>query len=129
MAKFHIELHGGEFGEGKKLAYYDTWEKDTITFTLGLKNRLKHEKIKMKDIESIQIASEEAIKKMGATFGWGLAGLALLGPLGMAAGLLGGGRSKVVTFIGILKDDRKFLASMNNKGFVKLQGAHMTNSI
>ena len=60
---------------------------------------------------------------MGATFGWGLAGLAIAGPLGAVAGLVGGGRAKKTTFLCIFKDDRKFLATMDSKGFVKLQGA------
>ena len=126
MANYYLELHGGNFGEGKKKGWYDTWDKNVLHLPKVKSTFGGTEKIKLIDIESIRVADEESIKKMGATFGWGLAGLALLGPLGMAAGLLGGGRNKMITFICILKDERKFLATMNNKGFVKLQGAHLT---
>jgi len=128
MANFYLELHGGDFGEGKKKGWYDTWDKNVISLPMPHKTFGGTEKIKLSNVESIQVADEEAVKKMGATFGWGLAGLAVLGPLGMAAGLLGGGRKKMITFICILKDERKFLATMNNKGFIKLQGAHLTMS-
>ena len=128
MAHFYLELHGGDFGEGKKKGYYDTWDKDAIYLPKPYKTFGGTERIELSNIDSIQVADEEAVKKLAGTVGWGIAGLAVLGPLGMAAGLLTGGRKKMITFICILKDERKFLATMNNKGFIKLQGAHLTVS-
>ena len=117
---YKIEFHGGSFGEGKKDAHYDSNSK---SFSFPKKGSWFNETIKVHNIESLEIADEESIKKMGATFGWGLAGLVVAGPLGMAAGLLGGGKAKKTTFLCVLKDKRKFLGTIDSKGFVKLQGA------
>jgi len=117
---YKLEFHGGSYGEGEKGAFYDSGGK---CFNLPKKGSFFNENVKLDQVESIQVADQESVKKMGATFGWGLAGLAIAGPLGMAAGLLGGGRAKKTTFLCIFKDDRKFLATMDSKGFLKLQGA------
>jgi len=52
-----------------------------------------------------------------------LVGYALLGPFGAFAGFLVGGNKKEVTFIGILKDGRKMLASTDGAAFLKMQAA------
>ncbi|HDZ10045.1 hypothetical protein [Pseudohongiella sp.] len=78
------------------------------------------EEIKISDIE-FEIATEETVKKAAGTVGWGAAGALALGPVGLLAGLLLGGRKKEVTFIGKIVDGRKFLASSDNKTYVKLR--------
>lgn len=75
-------------------------------------------------IEEIAVASEENVKRLGGTVGWGAAGALLLGPAGMLAGLLLGGRRKQVTFVARLKDGRKFLATTDAKTFTNIQAAH-----
>lgn len=50
----------------------------------------------------------------------GVAGAALLGPIGLLAGLLLGGKGKDVTFILKLKDGRKMLATTDSKTFTKI---------
>ncbi|MGI2002125.1 hypothetical protein [Shewanella frigidimarina] len=51
-------------------------------------------------------------------------GALALGPAGLLAGLLlGGGKSKDVTFVAKFKDGRKFLGTTDNKTFTKLQAA------
>lgn len=72
-------------------------------------------------IAELAIATEENVKRLGGTVGWGVAGAALLGPVGLLAGLLLGGKSKDVTFIMKLKDGRKILATTDQKTFTKLQ--------
>jgi hypothetical protein len=52
-----------------------------------------------------------------------VAGAVLLGPLGLLAGVLVGGRKKEITFVAKLKDGRKFLGTPDSKTFTQLQAA------
>jgi len=72
------------------------------------------------ELERVELHTEESVKKLGGTAGWGLAGAALLGPLGAIGGMLLGGRGKSVLFAGYLKDGRKFLATTDAKTWQKL---------
>jgi len=72
-------------------------------------------------LASIEIASEESVKRIGGAAGWGAIGALVLGPVGLLAGMLLGGRGKDVTFIATFKDGRKLLATTDSKTFVKLQ--------
>jgi len=74
-------------------------------------------------IETVEIATEENVKKLGGTVGWGIAGAVLLGPVGLLAGLLVGGRKKEVTFVARFKDGRKLLGTTDSKTFTTLQAA------
>lgn len=76
-----------------------------------------------KDIEEIDLASEESVKKIGGTVGWGVAGAVVLGPAGMLAGLLLGGKKKEVTFVCRFKDGKKLLATVDSKTWKKIQAA------
>jgi hypothetical protein len=55
--------------------------------------------------------------------GWGIVGAVLLGPVGLLAGLLAGGRGKDVTFVGVHKDGRKFFATTDSKTYTKISAA------
>ncbi|MBT3024132.1 MAG: hypothetical protein KUF77_11640 [Candidatus Thiodiazotropha sp. (ex Lucina aurantia)] len=79
--------------------------------------------IETKQIEILEIASEENVKKIGGTVGWGAAGAIVLGPAGLLAGLLLGGNKKEVTFVAKLKDGRKLLATTDSNTYTKLQSA------
>ncbi len=72
------------------------------------------------DIETLEIASEESVKRLGGTVGWGVAGAALLGPVGLLAGLLVGGRGNDVTFVATFKDGRRLLATTTSKAFTDM---------
>ena len=76
-----------------------------------------------KIFSSVELASEENVKKMGGTMGWGAVGALALGPVGLLAGLVLGGKSKDVTFIAIHKDGRKFMATTDSKTYTKIQAA------
>jgi len=89
---------------------------------MGVEDR-RLESVDARNIEALEVASEESVKRFGGTVGWGLAGGLLLGPLGLAAGLLTGGQGKDVTFVCKLKDGRKFLATAPSKTFTALQAA------
>ncbi|MEI8372669.1 MAG: hypothetical protein WCJ35_07525 [Planctomycetota bacterium] len=81
------------------------------------------ETILVSQLETIDVASEDSVKKLGGTICWGAAGALVLGPVGLLAGLLLGGRKKEVTFVAKFKDGRKLLATTDNGTFIKLQAA------
>ncbi|MBZ0189687.1 MAG: hypothetical protein K8F91_25805 [Candidatus Obscuribacterales bacterium] len=66
-------------------------------------------------IKKVQPQTEESVKKVSETLGWGLAGLVALGPVGALAGAVMGGNRKSVCALIELNDDRKFLAVMDSK--------------
>lgn len=86
------------------------------------------EAIPTSNLETVEVAGEENVKKIGGTVGWGAAGGLLLGPVGLLAGLLLGGKKKEVTFVAKFKDGRKLLATTNNKTFIKIQAAVFNRS-
>ena len=87
------------------------------------KKYLTGESISLRDIEAVEIASEGSVKKLGGAVGWGAAGSVILGPVGLLAGLLLGGKKKEVTFVAKFKCGRKLLATTDNKTFTKIQAA------
>ena len=112
-----ITVHAGDFLKSKGMYTFGS---------LVLKNeenRFSGEAIPASDLESIDIATEESVKKIGGTAGWGVAGAVLLGPVGLLAGILLGGKKKEVTFVAKFKDGRKFMGTTDNKTFTKLQAA------
>jgi hypothetical protein len=113
-----IKIHAGDFPACSAKATFgamvlpwkpgDGWTSEAVKFT---------------EIESLEKASEESVKKLGGTVGWGLVGATLLGPVGLLAGLLAGGRKNEVTFVCQFKDGRKMLATTDAKTFTKMQAA------
>ena len=75
------------------------------------------------DVERVEVLTEEKVKKLAGTAGWGVAGAVLLGPLGAVGGLLLGGNKKEVAFAGYLNDGRKFMATTDGKTWQKIQAA------
>ncbi|MBX9498769.1 hypothetical protein J8Z86_22315 [Yersinia enterocolitica] len=82
-------------------------------------------RVKAVDIAKIEVASEDSVKKIGGSIGWGVVGGALLGPAGLIAGAIIGGNGKDVTFIVELVDGRKFMATTKSKEFKQLQAKNM----
>ena len=87
------------------------------------KNRILGETIRGSELELVETATEQNVKKLAGTVGWGIVGGAVLGPLGLLGGLLLGGRKKEVTFVAKFKDGRKMLATTDPKIFIKIQAA------
>lgn len=85
------------------------------TFLMRRNDRLTRETIYPGQIRTIEVASDEAVKRLGGTLGWGLAGGMVFGPVGLLAGLIAGGRGRDITFICVLKDGRKFMATAPSK--------------
>ncbi len=114
-----IEVHAGDFLPGNNPGAYQLGSLVLRTEA----HKWVGESIPVTEIETIETASEESVKRLGGTVGWGLVGGALLGPVGLLAGLLAGGRGKDVTFVAKFKDGRKLLATTDNKTFTALQAA------
>ena len=118
MAFGTFEVHAGDFKKGKEHQFM----KDAIH--MKSKKKFFREKIPVSQIEKIEVASEESVKRIGGAVGWGIAGAALLGPVGLLAGLLGGGQGKNITFVCKLKDGRKFLGTAKSKVYTEITAAH-----
>lgn len=113
MAK--IKIHAGDFLKGANGSY------NFGILTLPTeKHSWMGEEISCEQIQAIEVANEENLKKLGGTVGWGIAGAALFGPAGLLAGLLLGGKKKEITFILKFKDSRKLLATTDSKTYSKL---------
>lgn len=116
MAK--IQIHAGDFTEGKG------HQAQFGSFTLLTKEHSwVGETISFKELEEVSLANEDSVKRIGGTIGWGVAGAVVLGPVGLLAGLLLGGRGKSVTFVARFKDGRKMLATTDSKTYTKIQAA------
>lgn len=113
-----ITIHAGDFPKGKASFHFGVlglpWQAGD-GFSTGKALPLTGQ------LASVEIATEEAVKRVGGTIGWGVVGATLLGPVGMLAGLLLGGKGKEVTFVALLKDGKKMLATTDSKTFTKLQ--------
>ncbi|BAK66892.1 conserved hypothetical protein [Sphingobium sp. SYK-6] len=114
MAKVHV--HAGDWGKGAGQFTFGS-------FALPKGGWGGFEGIPASQLQSIEQATEEAVKRVGGTVGWGIVGATLLGPVGLLAGLLAGGRGKDVTFVAVFKDGRKFLGTTDSKAFVKMKAA------
>jgi hypothetical protein len=117
-----IRVHAGDFMPGDHTA-----AGGRIAFRLAASQRQPRgpteELVSFVQLARVEIASEESVKKLWGTVALGAAGAIVLGPLGMIAGALVGGRSKEVTFVAALTDGRKFLATTDQSTFVLLQAA------
>jgi len=117
MALGLFEVHAGDFQKGKEHQFM------AGKFTMKKKGKFFRQTIPVSEVEELEVASEENVKRIGGTVGWGIAGAALLGPAGLLAGLLLGGKGKDVTFVCKLKDGRKFMATAPSKVYQDITAA------
>lgn len=103
---------GAQFANGDFMLY----KKGSGIFSL-------REQVPVSAVESIELATEESVKKMAGAIGWGIVGGLLTGGIGLAAGLLAGGNKKEVVFICKLKDGRKFMGKADSGVYTKIQAA------
>lgn len=115
MAK--ITVHAGDFLKGDSKFAFGSLHLKTE------KHSFAGEVISLDSLTEVEIASEESVKKIGGTIGWGAVGGLVLGPVGLLAGLLLGGKSKEVTFVARFKDGRKLLATTDSGTFKQLKAA------
>ena len=76
-------------------------------------------------IAKVTQQTEESVKALSETLGWGLAGALVFGPLGALAGVVLGGNRKEICALVELKDNRKFLAVMDPKVYQKFLACSM----
>ncbi|QIC64454.1 hypothetical protein [Acinetobacter schindleri] len=116
-----LQIHAGDFNKGKGSI---TIMMGIVTITPAWGNGdgffAKSHTFSSVEVEELALASEENVKKIGGTVGWGVAGAAILGPVGLLAGLLLGGKGKEVTFVMKFVDGRKMLATTDSKTYTKL---------
>lgn len=110
-----IDIHAGDFKKGSNNFYASDGR-----LLLGTPGKFFRQWVPVTEISDLEVASEEGVKRLGGAVGWGLAGAALLGPVGLLVGLLTGGRGKDVTFICKLKDGRKFMGTIDSKAYTKI---------
>ncbi len=112
-----VTVHAGDWAKGGSHAF------DFGVFSLRREGAFMAETIHSNQLEEVAIASEESVKKIGGTVGWGAVGALALGPVGLLAGVILGGNKKEVTFVAKFKDGRKMLATTDSKAFTKMQAA------
>lgn len=115
MAFGTFKVVAGDFMKGSNHQY------TSKAFMMLGEGKFLKERIDVSQVEAIDVASEESVKRVGGTVGWGVAGAALLGPVGLLAGLIAGGRGKDVTFVCKFRDGRKFLGTAPSKVYGKMQ--------
>lgn len=121
-----FEVHAGDFKTGK---YHQLVRHPLFFFNKSYRrwdllmdsSRLFRKRIPLSQITELEVASEESVNRLGGVIGRGIIGQILLGPVGLLAGLLRGGKGNQITFVCKLKDGRKFLATAPSNVFSQMQ--------
>lgn len=120
VATGKLKMHGGDFPKSSHHQFVGGFSPKLL---LVNPKKFLRETVKPGDIAAVEIATEESVKRMGGTVGWGIVGAVALGPLGMVAGLVSGGKGQDITFVCKLNDGRKFMATTPSKIYKELAGA------
>lgn len=120
-----IKVEAGDFKTGKHSSFVSMFGTNSFIMAIDEAGWIGHKNITYKadQVEELSEASEENVKRIWGTVGWGAAGAAILGPVGLLAGLIAGGRGKNVTFVCKFKDGKKFLGTTDSKTFLKIRAA------
>lgn len=119
MGLGRIDVKAGDFTKGNVSQYLRG------AFLMKRPGKMFREKIAVDQIAVLELATEEAVISVGGAAGWGIAGSFLLGPAGLVAGLVLGGRGKEVTFVCKFQDGRKFLGTASAGTFNDIKKGHM----
>ncbi|WP_138438594.1 hypothetical protein [Marinobacter alexandrii] len=118
-----FKVHAGDFDTARKARFVsDSFSMPKINKFTGADMYLPEQ------VKTLEMASEESVKRIGGTAGWGLVGVTLFGGIGLLAGLLAGGRGKDVTFVIVFEDGKKALCTADSKMYTKMQAALMKGS-
>lgn len=82
---------------------------------------IRLERLALGNITELRVINEDNIKTIAGTVGWGAAGALMLGPAGLLAGLLLGGKKKHIAFFCKFSDGRKFMAKAEPVFFEAIQ--------
>lgn len=92
-----------------------------LALSIPTNNIWKPEFVELKNnIQSVDILTEENKHKLVKKAGWGLVGMATFGPAGAVAGLILGGKKKLIYFVCETKDCRKFMGECDIKTYQTL---------
>jgi len=86
--------------------------------------RLGHPTLTVKIASAEQLTAEK-VKGLAGTAGWGLAGAALLGPLGAIGGMLLGGNKTEISFLCKTKEGQSFMGITDGKVYQQIVAASM----
>lgn len=118
MSKFEV-IGSPDFQNGGSLVLgtlilYSKAERKATVHTYKIAN----------DVASVELQTEESIRKLSGAAGWGLVGAALAGPVGIVLGALWGARKREqVCFTATLRDGKKFLALAEPSIYRQFAGA------
>lgn len=87
----------------------------------------KVDTIPMSDITEFQVVTEENKASILGKVGWGAAGLVVLGPLGLLAGVLGGGNKRDRLMVIKMRDGRSAMIKGNSADAEALMAATFGN--
>ena len=102
---------------------------DFISRHFIFRSKNKHtpiERISAERIQTISIESENDSKDWFDACGLAAVGSLVLGPIGLLAGLLMGGRKKKICFVATFNDDRKILGTTDSEIYKKIRSAMIT---
>ena len=119
MAFGSFVVHAGDFQKGGDHQFLKERGKKGVLI-MKTEGKFFREKIYITEVAEVEAASEESVMRFGGAVGWGAVGGVLLGPIGLLAGLLAGGKGKDVTFVCKLKDGRKFMATAPSNVYTEL---------
>ena len=119
MGRRTIEVHAGDFVKGKSHEFIGDG------FRMTVPEELARVTIPASEVDEVTVATEAEVKRLGGTVGWGVAGAVVLGPVGLLAGLLAGGKGKNVTFVCRFSDGRKFLGTARADTYAKILGTQL----
>ncbi len=122
MGLGRIDIIAGDFKKGKESQYVRG------NFLMKINESFLRKKINITEIRRLEEASEESVISVGGAAGWGLAGNVLLGPVGLLAGLVLGGKGINTTFVCEFKDGRKFLGTSTTKVFNEIKKQFLASS-
>jgi hypothetical protein len=109
-----VNVHAGDSGGGVANANFDT----------GLIHFPRRDHAGgfdyLDNIAEVAVADENSVKRLEGTIGWGAIGALLLGPVGLLAGLLLGGKRTEVTFVAKFENGEKMLATTAKDTYKKL---------
>ncbi|QQE12611.1 hypothetical protein JD969_03855 [Planctomycetota bacterium] len=119
----YIKIHAGNFLTG-----YNDYVRGGFRLRTQA-HRFRGEFVPLNEVDSFEVKTEEHMQRVSDAFGLAAVGSLILGPVGLLAGLLLGGKKKEITFTVKFKDGRQFLATADSKIFKKIQAAMFQQNI
>lgn len=114
MGLGRLDIHAGDFERGKTSQFTQG------KFLMKTQGKFVREDISIGQVQEIEVASEESVKKFGGSLVGGALGAAAFGTVGLLAGAMAGGTGKDVTFLCTFTDGRKMMATTDSKTYADI---------